>query len=86
MATPCHRKLLTSFIYHSNYDPITINIENKSILPHLKKILAALDGVSIVPVPKHHYGGTLTEAMREVKAGKTKKFDSVEDLFKDLGI
>lgn len=26
----------------------TINIENKSILPHLKKILSAIEGVSIV--------------------------------------
>lgn len=31
---------------------ITLNIENNSILPHLKKVLNAIHGVSVVKTPK----------------------------------
>ena len=67
---------------------LTINIENKSILPHLKKILAAIDGVSIAPTrnKKASTQGGLRQALQEVKEGKTARFESVEDLFNDLGI
>ncbi|MDE6443337.1 MAG: hypothetical protein K2K64_02790 [Muribaculaceae bacterium] len=64
---------------------LIINIENKSILPHLKKILNALDGVSIAKntsKPK----GSLDKALKELKEGKIERFDSVNDLFQDLGI
>ena len=36
---------------------ITINIEDKSILPHLKKILNAIDGVSIAKPEKKRKTG-----------------------------
>lgn len=64
---------------------LTINIEDQSILPHLKKILNAIDGISIAkPVKKHKCG--LDEALEDVKAGRIKRFESVDELFKDLGI
>lgn len=64
---------------------LTINIENKSILPHLKKILNALDGVSIANQTKKKKNG-LDEALDDIKAGRVKRFESMEELFKDLDI
>ncbi len=65
---------------------LTINIEDKSILPHLKKILNAIDGVSIAkPVRKRKAG--LDEAYEDVKAGRVHAAENVDDLFKQvLGI
>ena len=64
---------------------LTINIEDKSILPHLKKILNALEGVSIAkPIRKKKTG--LEEALEDIEAGRVKRFKSMDDLFKDLGI
>lgn len=64
---------------------LTINIENKSILPHLKKILSAIDGVSIAKPIKQTKCG-LDKAYDDLKAGRVKHFDKVDDFFKDLGI
>lgn len=59
---------------------LTINIENKSILPHLKKILNAIEGVSIAKPAKKKCG--LEEALDDVKAGRVHYADSVDDMFK----
>lgn len=64
---------------------LTINIEDKSILPHLKKILNALEGVSIAKPTRTKKSG-IEEAMDDVRAGRVKRFESMEELFKDLGI
>lgn len=64
---------------------LTINIEDKSILPHLKKILNALEGVSIAKSVKKKKCG-LDKAMEDIEAGRVRQFESTEDLFKDLGI
>ncbi|MDE7413212.1 MAG: hypothetical protein K2N05_05400 [Muribaculaceae bacterium] len=58
---------------------LIINIEDKSILPHLKGILKALNGVSIVTPPKKTFAEKqlykeLHDSLREVKdsiEGKT---------------
>ncbi|MDE7345789.1 MAG: hypothetical protein K2N48_03495 [Muribaculaceae bacterium] len=64
---------------------LTINIEDKSILPHLKKILNALEGVSIAkPIRKKKTG--LDKALEDIEAGRVKRYESSEALFKDLGI
>lgn len=63
---------------------LTINVEDKSILPHLKKILGAINGVSIAKQAKKKTG--FEEAMEDIKAGRVKHFDTVEELFADLGI
>ena len=47
---------------------LTINIEDKSILPHLKKILNAIDGVSIAKPAKKKKKCGLEEALDDVKA------------------
>lgn len=64
---------------------LTINVEDKSIVPHLKKILNAIEGVSIAPTRKKNVNG-IDRSLAEIKAGKVKRFDSVEDFFTDLGI
>ena len=64
---------------------LTINVEDKSILPHLRKILNALEGVSIAkPVRKKKSG--LEEALEDIKAGRVTYYESAEDMFKKLGI
>lgn len=64
---------------------LTINIEDKSILPHLKKVLKALNGVSIATPAKKTKSG-IDEAYEDVKAGRTTRYDSAEDMFKAFGI
>ncbi len=64
---------------------LTINIENEAILPHLKKILGALEGVSIAR-PRRVTKSSIDCALDDVQAGRTRKFSSPEDLFADLGI
>ena len=59
---------------------ITINIEDHSILPHLKKILCAIEGVSIAKTSRNKRSG-IEEAYDDLKAGKVYSAKSVDDLF-----
>ena len=63
---------------------LILNIEDKSILPSLRKILSKLEGVSICK-PNVRKSG-LEQAREEVKRGKVITYKSKEDLFKDLGL
>lgn len=65
---------------------ITLNIEDKSILPHLKKILNAIEGVSIVKTQKIQRKPGLEEAMDDVKAGRVNRYQTTDDLYNALGI
>ena len=65
---------------------ITINIEDKSILPHLKKILNAIDGVSIVSPPKKHKKNGIEESYEDVRTGRVTHYDNAEEMFKAFGI
>lgn len=62
---------------------LTINIKDKSILPHLKKILNAIEGVSIVKTTKKKKCG-LEEAIDDVKAGKVHLAENVDDMFQQI--
>ena len=64
---------------------ITINVEDASILPHLKKILNAIEGVSIARPAKKRKTG-LEEACEDVRAGRVFKYDGSRDLVQALGI
>lgn len=64
---------------------LTINIENVAILPHLKKILAAIDGISIAKPAKKKKSG-LEEAYDDVRANRVNTYDSVDDFYKAMGI
>lgn len=63
---------------------ITINIEDKSILPHLKKILNAIDGVSIAKTEKKKCG--LEEALDDVREGRVTRYENADEMFKALGL
>ena len=62
---------------------LIINIEDKSILPHLKKILSAIEGVSIVPTKKKKKCG-IEEALEDVKEGRVYSATSVDDMFNQI--
>ena len=64
-------------------EQIIINVEDKSILNSLRKILNSLNGVSIVKQKKKRKTG-LDEAIEDVKAGRVYKARSVEDLMAQL--
>ena len=64
---------------------LTINIENKAILPHLKKILSAIEGVSIAPTKRKKKCG-LEEALEDVKEGRTTRFENADEMFASFGI
>lgn len=65
---------------------LTINIEDKSILPHLKKILNAIEGVSIAKSEKKKHKCGLDEAFDDIRAGRITHYDSAEAMFKAFGI
>jgi hypothetical protein len=64
---------------------LVINIEDKAILPHLKKILNALEGVSIANTRKERKC-ELDKALDDVEAGRVTMYASPEALFNDFGI
>ena len=64
---------------------ITLQIENQSILPSLKKVLGALEGVTLLSARKTAarkaaLNSTTIKAIKAVKAGKTFKASSADDL------
>lgn len=61
---------------------IVLNVEDKSLLPGLRKILSNLNGVTIAKT--HTTKGTLSRAVEEVREGKITKASSVSDLMKKL--
>lgn len=64
---------------------LVLNIENPSILPSLKKVLNALDGVSIAKMAKKRKcKSELQLAIEEAKRGEVTRWDSVEDLIAHL--
>ncbi len=64
---------------------IVLNIENQAIVPHLKKILSAIEGVSIAKENKGRKA-SVDIALDDVKAGRINKYASAQDLFDAFGI
>lgn len=64
-------------------EQVIINVDNPSILPSLRRILKALDGVTIVSSKKTKKTG-IEEAEDDIKAGRVYKADSVEDMFNQI--
>lgn len=66
---------------------LIINIENPAILPSLKKVLGALDGVTIAKTTVKKRKTGLEEALEDVRAGRVSgPFDSTEALFRHLDL
>ena len=64
---------------------ITINIDNPAIIPSLKKVLSALDGVTIARQTKTRKTG-MEKALDDKKAGRVVKCKNKEELFEQLGL
>ena len=62
---------------------IVLNIEDKSLLPGLRKILSNLKGVSIARAGSTRKG-TLSRAIEDVRKGNVTKVSSVSDLMAKL--
>ena len=60
---------------------VTLNIENPSIWPSLRKVLGAIDGVSIVPQRRR---SGIEEAEEDIRMGRVYKAESVDDMFKQI--
>ena len=63
---------------------LILNIEDKSILPSLRKILSKLEGVTICKQKTRKTG--LEKAIEDVKEGRIITYNSKEELFNDLGL
>lgn len=62
---------------------IILNVEDKSMLPGLRKILSNLNGVSIASTTKKRKG-TLSRAVEEVRKGQVSSASSVAELMQEL--
>lgn len=62
---------------------LILNIEDKSLLPGLRKILSSMNGVSIVK-SRTTRKGTLSRAVEEVRSGQVTKVNSVAELMAEL--
>ena len=61
---------------------LIIDIENQDIIPSLRKILNAIDGVSIRRVRKKK--SRIEEADEDIAKGRVYQADSVDDMFKQI--
>lgn len=59
---------------------LVINIEDLSIVPHLKRILSAIKGVSVYSSYEVEKPG-IEEALKDVKEGNVYHAESVQDMF-----
>ena len=62
---------------------IVLNVEDKSLLPGLRKILSSLNGVTIAST-RTTRKGTLARAVEEVRKGKLTRVSGVEELMAEL--
>ena len=64
---------------------LTLHIDNPAIIPSLRKVLSALEGVTIARPTRTKAetpNKTTMKAINDDKAGKTYKASSVDDLLK----
>lgn len=66
-------------------ETITIQVEDKSVMSGLKKVLKSMSGVVIVPSRKKKKSG-IEEAMDDVRKGNVTEYKDSDDLFKKLSI
>ena len=80
-------------------EQILLNVENKNILPSLKRVLGSIEGVTIVKVPRAAVSATYGQDKSSAKKKKTglelaiddlehgrvsPVFSSVDEMFKSL--
>ena len=64
---------------------LTIQVEDRNVMAGLKKVLNAMSGVVILPTCKQKMTG-MQEAMDDIRKGRVTKYDSSDEMFKDLGL
>ena len=64
---------------------LTIQVEDRNVMAGLKKVLNAMSGVVILPTHKQKMTG-MQEAMDDIRKGRVTKYDSSDEMFKDLGL
>ena len=62
---------------------MVLNIEDRNLLPSLRKILGSLKGVTIART-RTVQKGTLSKAVDEVRSGKVTRVGSVAELMAEL--
>lgn len=62
---------------------LVLNIEDKSMLAPLKKIISSMKGVSIAPTVRKRKTG-IEEAMDDIAAGRIYHANSVDEMFDDI--
>lgn len=62
---------------------IVLNIENSSVASSLKKVLAAMDGVTIASTKSL---SAYEKSKMEAKTGKVTTYSSVDELFSSIGL
>ena len=63
---------------------LIVNIEDKTLVPSIRKILSSIQGVTVKRQTVRKNG--IDEAMEDLKEGRVNCYDSVDDLFDSLGI
>ena len=62
---------------------LTIQVEDRSVLAELKKVLESMKGVVIVP---NHNKTGIEEAMDDIRHGRVTEYKNADDMFDKLGI
>lgn len=62
---------------------LVLNIEDEAMLAPLKKVIKAMNGVSIAPKVRKRKSG-IEEAMEDIAAGRIHHANSVDEMFKDI--
>ena len=62
---------------------LTIQVEDRSVLAELKKMLESMNGVVIVP---SHKKTGIEEAMGDIRHGRVTEYKNADDMFDKLGI
>jgi hypothetical protein len=66
---------------------LVINVENKNLLPGLRRILNALEGVTIEKAPRRKRKSGLDLAIDDIHAGRVYSAKNIDDLLqKELGV
>ncbi len=66
---------------------IILDIENKNILPSLRKVLSAIPGVKIIN-QRTRKTKTMTpyeKSLKDVEEGRVYEYDSLNDFIKEIG-
>lgn len=65
---------------------VVLNVSNPAIIPSLKKVLSAIDGVTIVPKPRKRKMTGFEEAMRDVEEGRVAEIKDIDSYFATFGV